>query len=282
MRQWLLAVSGLVVAVSLIGCSAAFMNYNDAATSSSSLVNFLYPDEKSREVHEPSIPTLSLPLRVGVAFVPAQRHHREIPHAQQIALLEQVKAEFAQYEYIERIEVIPSTYLAGGQGFTTLDQVARLYNVDVMALVSHDQVVNTFDRKSSLLYWTIAGAYVVKGTENEVQTFVDTAVFDVRTRSMLFRAPGVATTANRTTLVEASAELSAQRSEGFSLAVEQMNENLKFELARFEDRVKNERIARVERRSGYSGGSFGTSLWAAWLVLFAAFAVRQWRLCRQA
>lgn len=280
MRKWLLAVSGVVAVLGLFGCSSAFMNYNDAATSSSSLVNFLYPDEKSREVLEPTIPTLSLPLRVGVAFVPAQRSHREVPHAQQIALLEQVKAEFAQYEYIDRIEVIPSTYLSGGQGFTTLDQVARLYNVDVIALVSHDQVVNTFDRKSSLLYWTIAGAYVVKGTENEVQTFVDTAVFDVRTRNMLFRAPGVATTANRTTLIEASAELSAQRSEGFTLAVEQMNENLKFELARFEDRVKNEKIARVERRSGYSGGSFGTSLWAAWLALLAAFAVRQWRVRR--
>ena len=82
---------------------------------------------------------------MGVAFVPAQRSHREIPHAQQIALLEQVKTEFAQYEYIDRIEVIPSTYLSGGQGFTTLDQVARLYNVDVIALVSHDQVVNTFE-----------------------------------------------------------------------------------------------------------------------------------------
>ena len=60
-----------------------------------------------------------------------------------------------------------------------------------MALVSYDQVANTSEKTSSLLYWTIVGAYVVKGNKNDVQTFVDTAVFDMATRKLLFRAPGV-------------------------------------------------------------------------------------------
>lgn len=60
-------------------------------------------------------------------------------------------------------------------------QVARLYGVDVMALVSYDQVIHTDDTKASLLYWTIIGAYIIKGSQFDTATFVDTAVFDINT-----------------------------------------------------------------------------------------------------
>ncbi|MEQ1704159.1 MAG: Ig-like domain repeat protein, partial [Ilumatobacteraceae bacterium] len=51
------------------------------------------------------------------------------------------------------------------------------YGLDVIALVSYDQVAHSAETTSSFLYWTIVGAYVVKGNKNDVQTFVDTAVF---------------------------------------------------------------------------------------------------------
>ena len=43
--------------------------------------------------------------------------------------------------------------------------------------------------------------------------------------------------------------------EGFGIAIDDMSTNLDAELARFKIRVKEEKIANVEHREGYSGGS---------------------------
>ena len=78
-------------------------------------------------------------------------------------LLENVKAEFVDREYIEYIEVIPDTYLRSSRGINGMQQVARLYGVDVMALVSYDQVAVSEDNPSSFLYWTIVGVISDQG-----------------------------------------------------------------------------------------------------------------------
>jgi len=166
--------------------------------------------------------------------------------------MEQIKAAFAQRDYIKEIVLIPSTYLNGGKGFQTLDQVARLHGVEVMALVSYDQVSNLTDTKAALLYWTIAGAYIIKGNKNEVQTFVDTEVFDMGTHKLLFRAPGISRVSDTTTLVDAQANVSKNSGKGFELAVADMNINLAAELDRFKERVKNEKIAQVTHTGGGS------------------------------
>jgi rhombotail lipoprotein len=173
----------------------------------------------------------------------------------QYELLEKVKAAFVQYDYIDRIEVIPSTYLTGGDGFNTLEQVGRLYDVDVMALVSYDQVTQSVENNAALLYWTIVGMYVIPGNENTVQTFVDTAVFDIKSRKMLFRAPGISKLEKRTTAIGIDETLAEKSMQGFDLAVTDMTKNLDDELARFKVRVKQEKIANVEHRSNYSGGA---------------------------
>ncbi|WP_194756951.1 rhombotarget lipoprotein [Aliidiomarina indica] len=263
----------IVVGVSLLaGCSAFFAETSYSNATSSSLVDFLYPKEEDRRAHDSEIPTLSLPLKVGIAFVPNRNSwHEPLSQNRQLELMDMVRQEFIGQEYIDRIELIPSSYLSGRQGWTTIDQVSRMYDVDVIALVSYDQVRTTSDRSSSILYWTIAGLYTVKGTENETQTFVDTAVFDIKTRSMLFRAPGISSSTGRSTAVMSSTQMRRQADEDFDTAVVQMNENLKFELNRFEDRVKNERIAKVERRSGYSGGSWGVVI----MVMSGLIALRR-------
>jgi rhombotail lipoprotein len=173
----------------------------------------------------------------------------------QYELLEKVKAAFVQYDYIDRIEVIPSTYLTGGDGFNTLEQVGRLYDVDVMALVSYDQVTQSVENNAALLYWTIVGMYVIPGNENTVQTFVDTAVFDIKSRKMLFRAPGISKLEKRTTAIGIDETLAEKSMQGFDLAVTDMTKNLDDELARFKVRVKEEKIAKVEHSNNYSGGT---------------------------
>ncbi len=141
----------------LSSCSSVVSQNTGKKTKSSSLMDFLYPDETSRSDHKPEIPTLKLPVKVGLAFVPSKNWRRDGIHSKdQIDLLDKVKKSFLKYDYIDRIEVIPSTYLKGGEGFSTLEQVARLYDVDVMALVSYDQVTQSLENNVALLY-TING-----------------------------------------------------------------------------------------------------------------------------
>jgi rhombotail lipoprotein len=232
-------------------------------------MDFLYPEKESRSEHKPENPVLELPVKVGLAFVPSTNWQRDGIHGKdQIDLLEKVKQSFLQYDYIDRIEIIPSTYLSGGEGFSTLEQVGRLYDVDVMALVSYDQVTQSYENNAALLYWTIVGMYVIPGNENTIQTFVDTAVFDIKSKKMLFRAPGISKLEKRTTAVGIDETLSKKSLEGFAIAVTDMSTNLDAELARFKTRVKEEKVAKVELREGYSGGSIGFSLFALTFVFF--------------
>ncbi|WP_299007045.1 rhombotarget lipoprotein [uncultured Shewanella sp.] len=247
----------LILSISLLSaCSALVMNQSVKKTRSSSLVNFLYPNQEKPLAHKETLPVLSLPVTVGLAFVPAQNEEQnEINTQEQLALLEQVKASFLQYDYIGRIDIIPSAYLQLGKGFSTLDQISRLYDVDIMALVSYDQVTQTTENKIAVLYWTIVGMYLIPGNENAIQTFVDTSVFDIKSRKMLFRAPGTNTLKETSTAIRINDTLSSKSNESFQLAVTDMTRHLNAELARFKTRVKEEKIAKVEHKEGYSGSA---------------------------
>jgi rhombotail lipoprotein len=187
-------------------------------------------------------------------------------------LLEQVKSNFMDREYIAHIEVIPDTYLRSSNGVTGMQQVARLYSMDVMALVSYDQVAVSEENPSGILYWTIVGSYFIKATSNEVQTFVDTAVFDVDTARLLFRAPGAHAMSDRSTLVEAGEVVRRAKDESFAAAMDEMTANLAVELDGFRERVQEDpTVADVKWRPGSGGGSSG------WLLLgvLAVFGVRR-------
>ena len=254
-------------AVLMTGCSTMW-NWSGGHRNgtSSSLVDYLYTDGEVPPDVQDTIPYLELPLRVGIAFVPGQAGPHTISEATKMQLLETVKSNFLDREYIGHIEVIPDTYLRSSRGITGMKQVARLYDADVMALVSYDQVAVSEENPSGILYWTIVGSYFIKGTSNEVQTFVDTAVFDVDTARLLFRAPGAHSMSDRSTLVEAGEVVRKAKDESFAAAIEQMTGNLTVELDRFQERVKEDpTVARTEWRPGSGGGSIG---W--WMLAFLA------------
>lgn len=255
----------IIVIFTLTGCSTMLNQHGNQQTQSSSLVDYLYPDQQQRAAEQISVPTLNLPATVGIAFIP-NKYNNGLHHSDEIALLNKVKKQFMQYDYIDCIEVIPSTYLKGGEGFTTLEQVSRLYDVDIMALVSYDQVSQSLENNAAFLYLTIVGLYVIPGNENTVQTFVDTAVFDIKSRKMLFRAPGIHKAEKRSTAIGIDEVAKQQSLASFNAAVDDMIGNLDTELGQFKIRVKDEKIANVSHKKGHSGSSL---FWLIALLLGA-------------
>lgn len=264
---YLKLISASLTVLLLAACSSLWNIGGETRSGvSSSLVDYLYPAGEVPPDLQNTIPYLELPLRVGIAFVPGQGGRSVISEATKIELLEKVKAEFVSREYIEHIEVIPDTYLRSSKGINGMQQVARLYGVDVMALVSYDQVAVSEDNPASFLYWTIVGAYVIPATSNEVQTFVDTAVFDVNTARLLFRAPGVDKTSDRSTLIESGEVVRKTRDASFAAAMGAMTQSLATELDSFRVRMKEDpKVAQAEWKPGYGGG--GAIGWLSVLLL---------------
>ncbi|WP_251358633.1 rhombotarget lipoprotein [Kangiella sp. TOML190] len=256
---------------------------------SSSVVDYLYSGEQTKV--SPSIPHLKLPLKVGIAFVPDQHNHsrahnvwsgnsygHDFPETLKAELLETIAQDFRNLEFVEDIAVIPSAYLRPQGGFDNLDQIANMYGVELIALVSYDQVQFTDEDFLSLSYWTIVGAYLVSGEKNDTSTMLDTVVYDISSRSMLFRAPGSSSVKGRSTPVNLSEELRHDSAEGFRVAASNMTGNLELELEKFQEKIKNDKDSViVSNKKGYSGaGGFGMfEILVLWLLLSLTLPFRQ-------
>lgn len=268
MKTWI--ASGLLFVSCLLLAGCTHWEGGSRSGVTSSLVDYLYPEGQVPQQHEESTPHLRLPITVGLAFVPSKNSNGILPEAKKNELLERVKQRFSDLAYVKHIEVVPETYMRSTKGFDGVSQIARLYNFDVMALVSYDQIATTTDNLASLSYWTIVGAYIVPGNQNQVSTFVDTAVFDIGSRKLLFRAPGVSQSKRLATLVNVNKSRTEVQTADFEQAMDDMTTNLAHELERFEERVKREKHVQVSNRGGFSVGGGGSSDF--WLLLLLALA----------
>lgn len=261
---WL--IIGLLATVTVLvgGCDTMGMARNHRA---SNLYAYLYADQKGH-IDAPTVPVLSLPLRVGVAFVPPDDANgrdysyavdQAFSEAQKMELLKQISGQFKQYPFVKSIELIPTAYLTPRGGFANLDQIRTMYGVDVMALLSYDQVQFTDQGMLSLTYWTIVGAYVVPGEKNDTKTMVDAAVYDIASRKLLFRAPGIGNVKGSATPVNLSEELREDSKKGFEQAATNLVASLKVQLEEFKERVTNAPAEyKIEYKPGYkSAGAFG-------------------------
>jgi len=244
----------------------------------SSVVQFLYPDMDLPFI-QPQIPTLRLPLRVGVAFVPTglpggrgfNHIQANFTEQQKTELMRKVAGQFKALPFVQSIEIIPATYLRPGGGFTNLDQLRAMLGIDVIALIAYDQSQNSSDTEASLAYWTIVGAYIVEGQRNSTHTLMEAVVYDIPSRSLLFRAPGTSTIKNHATLIRNDYELKKASAGGIEEAAAQMNANLSQELELFKVRAKEEPAAiKIEHKPGYTGAGRLDGWFAGLLALFLA------------
>lgn len=247
MLRYCLAV---LLVLALSGC-AGMVAMDSRSSSASSLVEYLFPNEAKPEPIRQSLPRVELPAAVGIAFVPSRRMPDALSAAEQERLLESVRRAFLTQTFVDRIEIIPQTHLRPGGGFADLDLVAALHGVEVIALVSFDQLRQTSESARSLLYWTIIGAYTVSASRNEMVTLVDTSVIHVPSRNLLLRAAGQDRRDSRSTLVNVGRVQSQLSLEGFESATADMSDQLDLAIRDFDRRVRREARAQlVDRRSG--------------------------------
>ncbi len=191
---------------------------------------------------------VELPFHLGIAFVPADptQSRGELTPTNQLGPLGpgqeselhgKVAASFSQKAWARDLKTIPSLYLAKGGGWEDLDKVARSFQVDVIALVSVDQVQFSNPKWYAWTYWTLVGAYMVKGDKNDTTTVVDAAVYHVPSRTLLFRAGGVGTAKGTSTWSGREDAFRQQSRESLALAMADLSGSLDREAAAFQQAV---------------------------------------------
>ena len=252
-------ICAVAALAALPGCTVM----HTQSRASSSLVSFLYPVSGPPPPPKNSIPELRVPMRVGLAMLPSSgyRYNDSDPldPTQKEQFLERIRERFLSRRFVSEIVVIPDYYLTHERGFVGLEGVQRLYDVDVIALVSYDQVTHRDDNPLSLGYITIVGAFVLPGASHQTATLVDLAVIDPATRSLVLRAGGADTRKGVATPVNLDRVSREKGAEGFIEAGDQMIEHFDAALTAFESEVRagtaNVRV--VTRDGSGGGGAFG-------------------------
>jgi len=123
----------------------------------------------------------------------------------------------------------------------------------------------------------LIGAYIVPGEKNDTHTMVDAAVYDIKSRKMLFRAPGISHIKSSATPVNLTEQLRNDSLEGFKRASEDLIVNLDEQLQQFRAEVKeSQRDIKIAHKAGYTGGGSIDVFFIVLIVILGGF--RLWEL----
>lgn len=240
------------IACSLFALTALASCASPTVQHRAGVLEYLYP--AGVQPTPPSDVHLTLPLRVGVAFAPStgttgssssfwsgdlEAYSPMLDQAEKQRLLQRVVDAFQGTEGVQSIQIVPASYLKPGGGFENVDQLRALLGIDLIALLSFEQTQFQDFNKASLTYWTVVGGYFIEGNENETHTFVDTSVFDIPSRALLFNAGGRSQVQQSATALESSAKLREDSARGFELAIADMIAQLSGALAAFREQARS-------------------------------------------
>jgi rhombotail lipoprotein len=237
MKNFVLLGAIVLAIVPLSGCG----HYTTQRTSN--LLTYLYPGETqpveaSKDIAKTSLPNIPVPITLGIAFVPESRtitsggniKIEPLTEKFKMEMMRELTAQLRQYSIFAGIEEIPSTYLKVGGSFANLDQIHTMTGVDVIGLVSYDQVQFTDRGLVSLLYWTGIGWYFVPGEKNDTNTMMDAALYHISTRKPLLRATGQSGVYRYSTPMNQSQNLRDDSEHGFNDAVHMLATTFKEQL----------------------------------------------------
>jgi len=205
-----------------------------------SLIRFLSVDENTVKTQETAEPTITVPLKVGFAFAPSLDYGEGFPEKERMNLMQDIASQFKDFKFVEKIELIPSNYLEEGGGFSNLEKLRQLFDIDVIMLFSYDQSQFKDTGALSITYWTLIGAYFVKGEKNDTHTLMDAALFHIQSRKMLFRASGINHLKNTATPINLSEQAREDSLSSFRQASLDLTNNLKINLYGFRKALRNQ------------------------------------------
>lgn len=245
-----LGVLALAACLALAGCAS--MEQSTRQRQVASVLAFLFPGSEQPPAPSDKVAVLDVPFRIGVAFVPDSAEPTfRLSENERLKLAGEVRDAFARYPFVREIEAVPSMYLEPGGGFANLDRVASLLRLDVIALISYDQVQHSGATGWSFLYWTGIGAYVIEGDRYDVLTAVETTVFDIRSRRLLMRAAGTSMSKGSATMVSFGEQARAARGRSFEEAIAMMIGNLHGEVKAFRERAPRDPMIKLVLPPGY-------------------------------
>ena len=240
-----------LVAIAVGGCAS--MNKTTKQRQVASVLSYLYPGTEQAPTVSDQVAEIKVPFRIGVAFVPDNTNAEfRLPETDRIMLADKVGEAFKRYPFVTEIVAVPSLYLEPAGGFPNLDRIAALLKLDVIALVSFDQVQNAGATGWSFLYWTGIGAYVVDGDQYDILTSVETTVFHVRSRRLLMRAGGISNLKGTATMVGFWERAREARTHGFDVAVGDMIGKLHGEVKQFRERAPKDPAIKLILPPGYN------------------------------
>jgi rhombotail lipoprotein len=221
----------LVIALPLSGCQS-FQEHRHA-----SAIDYLYP---SGRVEAPTGEVkLELPLRVGVAFAPGGKDPgAAFSEPQRREILKRVTEAFREIPEVQFVEVLPTHNLDAKGGFENLQQAAGMYGMNLVALVSYDQIQFGEPRVASILYWTLIGTWFIEGERIETHTLLDANVFEPGSRALLFSGSGSSIVKDGYTPWQSEEKKRASSVLGFEKATQELIENLGFSLNAFREHAK--------------------------------------------
>jgi len=235
--------TALLVFLLCLGCGTVEVH------KSSSAVDYLFPE--GAPASAPRDVTLRLPVRVGVAFAPGgQSSHYDaltqmpeeataLSEVERQRILEQVAAAVTQLDQVHTAQTIPGQYLHVGGSFNELDQLAQTFGIDLLVLLSYDQLQFSHTNNWSLTYMTLFGAWFVEGEDNQTQTFIEAMVYDIPSRTLLFRATGSSQLGGSATPLDTLPELLRDATAGLAEGTEDLLVNLGDALAAFEKQIRS-------------------------------------------
>ncbi len=107
---------------------------------------------------------------------------------------------------------------------------------------------------------------------------MDTVVYDIASRKMLFRAPGLNRTQGSSTVINLSEQLRKDSIQSFRVATDDMVNNLDIQLTSFKEKVKAQpEEFHVTHSPAYSGGGGTFDLMGLALLVVAAGVAQRGR-----
>ena len=242
MKTNLLKTGTLLATTFMLAGCGSMLEQNRTVHYSSSLYSYLNTTGTG-PTNSPAVPPANGPFKIGIAFVPAQYSSTAVGSSRipgellsagdKMVLLQQIGDEFKGYPFVKSVDFLPTTYLSPGGGFENLKQIGATFGVNAMVLIAYDQTQYSDEGVAAFTYWTIVGAYVVRGERDTTTTVLEAGMYDIASERLLLHATGTSTVKGSATPVNLSEELRADSKRGFESATTNLVSALKTELGRF-------------------------------------------------